>query len=87
MEHQPSWFSSWIKHAMESSVYFIAPYGEALSELIPFVKQIMMESLGKAINQKDQANDFFQYVMGDVGFDFQHASLQILAEDPRKACD
>ena len=84
MEHQPSWFLSWIKHAMESSVYFIAPYGEALSELIPFVKQIMMESLGKAINQKDQANDFFQYVMGDVGPDFQHASLQILAEDPRK---
>ena len=42
-----------------------------------------MESLGKSVNNLGYSNGFFQYVMGDIGPDFQHASLQILASDPR----
>ncbi|MGC6404744.1 MAG: hypothetical protein ACON5A_05905 [Candidatus Comchoanobacterales bacterium] len=78
---KPQWFHQWVIQSLEKKTYFIALYGKPFANFIPYIQQVMMETLGKFYAKSGDKNYFFQYVLGDIGPDFQHASLQLLTSD------
>ncbi len=82
--------SVWNRNALGIATHAVLPYASRMSDLVPFLQQLEMESNGKRVSAKEEAIDYgtSPVVWGGVGTPGQHAFHQWLHQgSDLPACD
>jgi glucose-6-phosphate isomerase len=72
--------SIWYNNFYQAETEAILPYSSYLTEFVPFIQQLMMESNGKSIDNNGQKVTYQtgNIIWGNVGTNMQHAFMQLI---------
>ncbi|MDW8479314.1 MAG: glucose-6-phosphate isomerase [Xanthomonadales bacterium] len=76
----------WQRVALRAPAFCLLPYGERLSPVLPWYRQLLMESLGKGVDREGRAlaGPAGPPLLGDGGSEAEHSLLQWLAQAPER---
>lgn len=72
--------SIWYNNFFETESEVVIPFSQYLSQLVPYLQQLSMESNGKAIDRNGKAIDYQtgNIIWGNTGTNAQHAFMQLV---------
>jgi glucose-6-phosphate isomerase len=72
--------SIWYNNFYESETEVVIPYSQYLSQLVPYLQQLSMESNGKSVDRNGHLIDYQtgNIIWGNTGTNVQHAFMQLV---------